>query len=511
MKPRACCCAFLCAVLLSSTSARAQDLAAAAADYEGSLQRGSLYRRTLGMEAFAATRNALAYKLLVRRYSKPEEPQLHVRYLLASIFAAALEEGEPGCEEVLAGLARRHERPVDGWLHRCVYGLTAKSDAASLRKVAADSREKAHLRAAAILALAGAKDAELVKLVAETLRAKKGLPRKGQERAFVLEACARALIAFQEGGGDALAAAADAVVAQLGAKETSERTRLVVARLLQRVFPADAAVGENETRVRPRFFSVQGTGRNVAYVLDLSDSMLEPLGEAEVAGLREAMPKEAESGTFARNRFEATKLMLARSLRELAPGMSFGIVGFGSVAELITPGMLEVNESNVAKAIKAVNAIVVGAPATDRPHGTLKGWTNLYGGLRLAFKLKKKGAHPADDEYVDEDCFNEGCDTIFLLSDGEPSWSDFEGWDMALPDDVVGDGEGGGATDAAEGEEIQYYGPHFLDRFLYADLRRLNLYRNVQIHSIGIGEADPKILEAVAEIGMGSARMFGGE
>jgi hypothetical protein len=289
----------------------------------------------------------------------------------------------------------------------------------------------------------------------------------------------------------------------------------VVARLIQRALQADAPAGlsESETRVRPRFFSVQGTGRNVAYVLDLSDSMLEPLGEAEVERLQAAMPKEAASGAFARNRFEATKLMLARSLRELAPGMSFGIVGFGSVAELITPGMLEVTESNVEKAMKAVNAIAIGDPdpAADRPHGTLKGWTNLYGGLRLAFKLKTKGAREADDEYVAEDCFEGGCDTIFLLSDGEPSWSDFEGWDEALPGDVVGDGEGGGGTDAADGEQIQYYGPHFLNRFLYADLRRLNLYRNVQIHSIGIGEADPKILEAIAEIGMGAARLFGGE
>jgi hypothetical protein len=521
--------AFTVSIGLFSPVACAQgDLAAAALEYEESLGRGSLYRKALGIEAFAATKDPRAFKVLVRRYAKPEVPQLHTRYLLAAAFEAALQDDAGKSVDVLAKLLPKHKKPVDAWLHRCVYGLQAKNDAMALRFLVNERRTKPHLRAAAILALGSAKDPQLLQAIPGIL-GEKVLPKKGQQRAFVIEACARALGEYRELGREALAPAAEALIAQFGSKAMTERDELVLGRLLQRALKAsrpglgadgwrailngkpEAAPGEGETRVRASFFSVQGTGRNVAYVLDLSDSMLEPLGEAETEKLRQAMPDVAKSGAFARNRFEVTKLMLARSLKGLSPGMSFAIVAFGSVAELVTPGMLTVTPANVKKALAALEGITVGDPEKDRPHGTLKGWTNLYGGLRLAFKVKKKGAQDADDEYVDKACFTEGCDTIFLLSDGEPTWSDFEGWDQALPGDVVGDGEGGGGSTAADGEEIQYYGPHFLPRFLYADLRRMNLFRNVQIHSIGIGEADPKLLAKVSEIGMGSAHFFGAE
>src|SRR5205085_1570862 len=80
---------------------------------------------------------------------------------------------------------------------------------------------------------------------------------------------------------------------------------------------------------------------------------------------------------------------------------------------------------------------VVAAPAPgdkSRPHGKLRGETNLHGALRLAFRVTT-GKPLGVGEYLD--LSHTACDSVYLLSDGEPSTDDFNAPDKRDPDEQV--------------------------------------------------------------------------
>ena len=156
--------------------------------------------------------------------------------------------------------------------------------------------------------------------------------------------------------------------------------------------------------------------------------------------------------------------------------------------------------------IKASDLIVVDANDPD----TLEGpeapdptaW-GLHGGLHRAFKVRAKGLVKTE-EYVDAATFTEGCDTIFVLSDGKPTWDDWPEWDLRLAKHKSGDPESGAET--KDHEKGHYYGPYALGSWLRDDLRRLNLFRKAEIHCVGIGEHDPHLLRWIAGRGLGRFR-----
>jgi hypothetical protein len=109
-------------------------------------------------------------------------------------------------------------------------------------------------------------------------------------------------------------------------------------------------------------------------------------------------------------------------------------------------------------------------------------------------------------EYVDGDTFLEGCDTIFLLSDGDPSWDDYEVKDQDYGDGRVGDPE----TDEEHERtpELIYPGPYANWPKLLEDVERMNLFREVEIHCISIGEVDGGWMNKLVEIGLGSLSKY---
>jgi hypothetical protein len=131
------------------------------------------------------------------------------------------------------------------------------------------------------------------------------------------------------------------------------------------------------------------------------------------------------------------------------------------------------------------------------------GDTNVHGAFRKAYKLKENGL-TGPNEHVKEDAFLQGCDTIFLLSDGDPSLSDWVILDKRDEDDHVGDPETG--TPLTPTPELWQHGPYSQEEWILDDLHRMNLLRRVEIHAVGIGEASNGLLHQIVNIGGGRVR-----
>jgi hypothetical protein len=137
----------------------------------------------------------------------------------------------------------------------------------------------------------------------------------------------------------------------------------------------------------------------------------------------------------------------------------------------------------------------------------LRGATNMHSGLARAFGLAGKG-FVETGAYVDADALTEGCDTIFLLSDGAPTMDDF----YVLDKDY---GEGRAVLDQETGApghrtpQMWYPGPYAHDDWIIEDLRRMNAFRRIRVHCIGLGEANMDLLRKLAEIGHGEVFVFG--
>ena len=102
----------------------------------------------------------------------------------------------------------------------------------------------------------------------------------------------------------------------------------------------------------------------------------------------------------------------------------------------------------------------------------------------------------------------EGCDTIFLLSDGAPSWDDFDKRDKDYGEgNVIYDNEY--AAPAPRTPFLIYHGPYVLRHWLEDEVARMNVFRKVQVHCIGIGEADIGLLRRIAGNAMGEVFLRG--
>jgi hypothetical protein len=171
--------------------------------------------------------------------------------------------------------------------------------------------------------------------------------------------------------------------------------------------------------------------------------------------------------------------------------------------------MTPVTPHAIAAAIKELDSVKKGPPNEDRKDGVLRGNTNIHGGMHRAFKVHQKGMLKTN-EYVAPETFFTGADTIFLLSDGAPSWDDWPANDKRDPKDSAGDPETG--RKHTDMETLFFAGPYGMEYdhlFLPDDIRRLNLFRRCEIHCIGIGEASDSILYAIANAGRGQVRMIG--
>src|SRR5690606_20248417 len=136
---------------------------------------------------------------------------------------------------------------------------------------------------------------------------------------------------------------------------------------------------------KPGFFGITDYGRSIAYVIDASDSMLEPLTPRE---LQEMVPltganADKNAGSDARaeraidwskvkSRYDAARELLKLALARIEKDQRFTVVLFGDQAEYLaaTPRLVTASSSNIDKVCKEIDAIVVGHRRAERPHGT---------------------------------------------------------------------------------------------------------------------------------------------
>lgn len=529
-------------VLAPSSPAQSYD--EVLARYQEYLQRPSLWKRTVGRRALAATRDPRALEVLAASYDRPEEPEAVVRHLIATIAMKAF--GRSADPDVLSSWRQRHDETEDAWLWFETQRYTADRELPALAAQALGKGDP-FLRAVALEAIAdrtrrvgvGPESADLCLQVLDTL------PRKELDRAVLLESVASVVLANRPRiRGDVWKPVAERVIRELDERATPHRSKVVIARHMALALDCPNLgleshwwLGELEREARREsgggrtttvpFFSLRTTGYRFAYVIDASDSMLKRVTDRQrrdvgpTTGGR-PKPKEGEPGFVPEaddidwnrviTRFDAAREYLRLSLSSLGEEHEFVIVLFGDEAQTLaaTPKLVPANKRTIRAALAELDAIEVGPPTNRRPDGQLRGQTNLHAGFAAAFRVTSSGA-TRKQEYIDPKGFTDGCDTVFVLSDGAPSWDDYPELDRRDPEDQAGDPETGMRFENRP--ELVFQGPYGLPPFdlLVADVRRMNLFRKAEILCVGIGEANHGLLKSLASVGLGRSIRVEGE
>ncbi len=544
----------LLSVLLSAGTRDAQGdgdgFEAAQARWRASKSRPSLFVRTRARQLLAATGDARALTLLVKDYDKPEEPMDEVRYLVVTLCGRHLGR-EQDTLPAWTAWRRRHAAAGDAWLWYVSAWVEHGLGGAEAAEAVGEPDADPFLRAASLRGLfdgAEARGADVPPRLDAVRSALARLPSALPARGVLAEAAAMALAAGSEPWAtEEGALLLEQVIRLLEDRVLTARSKLVIARCLARAFGTEGAdlsaavwrrelaaarAGAQRTEAPsdryagPEFFGLRASGRRIVYVIDLSDSMLAPLGGAERDALQrpvtptpggpapKAPPADGLPWDRIRTRFDAARECLKASLQKLDKERSFCVILFGDVAEPLasTPGFVPVTPKTVRASIQALDDIAPRSTATDalHPYGRLRGRTNLHGGLRRAFRAQEQG-FVARGEHVDARLLEQGCDTVYLLSDGVPSWDDFAAIDVRDPEDQTGDPES--RVPLPNTREIHYMGPYGWGTergdLVAADVRRMNLFRNAEIHVVAIGEADAQLLRAIAAVGHGRVRFVG--
>jgi hypothetical protein len=419
------------------------------------------------------------------------------------------------------------------------------------------------LRTASLLALARSqREPETLKAITSTLSEGGPTIKKRKDtlgKVVLVEACAAALGRCRSLlGTPEFTDAANLVINQLERADLFERSPWVIARQLAIALGIDRLYleaglwrkalmaqesktvkpEEGATRARPvklgvgrsipRFLGIEGTGDRIAFLIDCSDSMLKPLTPKEVEEIKrrpttggkryekkgsadDDAPKE-DGTDFSKllpwdtieTRFDAAREALKLSLKSLGKDMQYVVILFGHDAEFLAgQGLAYATEENLRRSTRALRGLRAKRADAEHPHGQLRGYTNAHGALRDAFQVTESGQLDRD-EHVARPGFLEGISTIFVLSDGAPSWDDFNAVDKNDQNLNSGNPETGKQGEKAP--TLNFYGPYTFVNHLLRDAIRMNLFRNVEIHCIGIGEANAALLRVLAQIGQGEFR-----
>lgn len=200
------------------------------------------------------------------------------------------------------------------------------------------------------------------------------------------------------------------------------------------------ASGGGDSRYAPSFYGIQLDGHSIVYVIDCSGSMVASITDPEYED-----GKWVDAGHD--SRIEATKAALIEVLGKLDARDRFNLVCFNDVVRAYAPAMLPARAEERERAQAWVSEL--GASNA----------TNIHDALQEAFRLAGRGVH---DKY-----YESAVDTIFLLTDGTPTWND-------------------GQVDSTER--------------IFAAVQAWNPLRHVVIHTIGIGkDLNASFLGRIAE------------
>jgi hypothetical protein len=533
-------------LVLTSLSCLAQEPTGydqALARYKECMTRKPFRYQTDGRDRLAQTRSLTALGLLTDDYAKAKDYTEFSRYVLATLFSRHFDRAEAA--EPLATLRKSFGKPTDTWLWMQALRIQANHGGeAEVMAVATEDKVALH-RAAAIAAIGNARSGNVKAVVVPNCVQ---FPKKDSDRMALLGAMTGALWENRTRVNDAeyreaLTAYIGLLANDVGLTHTA---KVQMGRHLQVILKAPGLFVDPEpyleilqrgevkkppsqtTTATPRFFGIETDGERFCYVVDMSDSMCKDISpaakppSAPETGPRKPKKKGAildESDipwNKIKTRWDLAREQLRISLTRLTPDKHFSIVWFGTESGTLDAckGMIKATRGNIDRVIAELDSIQVvvkdkltGDELKISPDGKLRGKTNLHSGLLRGFSLAGKGL-VANDAYVDPEALVEGCDTIFLLSDGAPSWDDFHIVDKDYGEDkVVLDTEYN--KEAPRTPTIQYHGPYDNDEWLVEDVKRMNVLRRIKIHCIGLGEANMRLLERLAEIGNGQVFVVG--
>jgi hypothetical protein len=528
--------------------------------YDKSKGHNSLRWKCRGIVTLAAGGDAAALDILFARYRAPEAPQDHIRFIIANCLHDYY--NLPQHADKLMSFAEAQTTKEHAWLWYQLYTVFGEHKGfQKLVDIAKAEKADAYKRATAMFAMKNAKADVQLPFINEMLD-KDLVPKNPIGRSLVLEGLAFSLC---ESGADRASKAYEDVFNKLGAlfddKKTPERTKFVMGRYFAKMYGIKdvwinfdawrrvhmgALAGVNDGKEggrthearppRPEFVGIKANGKRVAFIIDLSDSMLEPVKkpptppkappekEKDITGggkgkkdkdkkdeeKKKPTQEERLPWDKIKNRWDLAREYLKLSLKDLDKDMMFTIAIFGTKAEKLgsTKAMIQVSDASISAAISDLDGMKIGGPTPIKAMGTLKGDTNIHGGFRRAFETSTKGLS-SRDEYVDDQNFLDGADIMFLLSDGAPVNDDFDTTDAYEEGiTVVKDREAG--TAAAPTATILYQGPYSQPKWLVRDIQRMNMFHHAEIHTIGIGEANEGLMRQIARENFGEVIFMGG-
>ena len=511
------------------------EMGEAMARYKDCLGRLPFTFQTQGREKLASVRSAEALAILANDYAKVKDYFEFARYSMASMVGAYFNSRD--FVAALDAWRRAADKPVDTWLW--VHVLTIQcnhGNEAAVQSIAIEDKD-VHHRAAALVALGRARNASLKNAIVGNCV---NFPKKEWERNLILGAMTGALHDNKSRVNDtdyreALRAYISLLAEDVG---LTQLAKVQMARHLQWILKAPAMFqnaeawlemldrgdvktrSDNRTSAQSRFFGIETEGERFCYVLDMSDSMcreIEPSAKPQgpITGPRKrpkgTMPDESDlPWNKIRTRWDLAREQLRISLQRLPSDKYFSVVWFGTDAGTLdaTKGMVKATKANVAKVMAELDSVEIGKadPALGLD-GTLRGDTNMHAGLRVAYSLTNKG-FIMEEAYVDPKVLEDGCDTIFLLSDGAPSMDSFVVTDKDYGEgNAVKNHESG--VRAQRTPQMRYHGPYDMRPWLEDEVKRMNVFRRIRLHCIGLGEADMALLRSLAEMGNGDVFQFG--
>jgi hypothetical protein len=510
----------------------------AIARYRTCKARLAFVHHTEGRQRLAETRTETAFALLADDYVTSRTFPEYTRYTIATLFARNFDNKD--FVDQLTQLRVTNQKPVDTWLWINALRIEADrvGDADSLA-IARDGKSVLQ-RAAAIAAVGLSRGGNIKSVIVPTCAT---FPKKESERMALLGAMSGAL--WDNKSRVNTAEYRDALTAYIGLLgddvALTHTAKLQVARHLQWILKGpglwmnpepwlelmqrgDVKTSNNgQTVVAQRFFGVESSGERVCFVVDMSDSMCieispdsKPKRTGPVTGQqapkkkRELLDENDLPWDRIKSRWDLAREQLRISLLRMPAEKFYSIVWFGTESGALEScrGMTKATRMNVDRTLAELDSIKQGKPEPGiAPDGRLRGRTNMHSGLRRAFGLAGRGFVEAN-AYVDPEALTEGCDTIFLLSDGAPSWDDFAQIDKDYGEGkVVLDTEYGVA--AARTPRLEYHGPYDQEDWLIEDVRRMNVFRRIQMHCVGLGEANVALLRKLADVGHGEVFVFG--
>lgn len=504
----------------------------AVARYKEFIERAPMIHHVRGWTLLANVRSADALAMLVQDYAEPPANAEFSRYILTNLLARNFKKAE--FVPRLDALRRAHDGPGDMWAWVWLLELSIdRTGDEEAVKLALEPKNAMH-RAAAILALGRSRKGRIKDAIVQNCVE---FPRKNDERCLLLGAMSGALHERRRDVNDEdYRAAIEAYISLLDESVGLDHvSKIQMARHLQWILGGPAlfvqaqpwldilARGDvqkpkkTDTSAAPSFFGISTQGERFCYVVDMSDTMCTPISpdakpdNVPITGKRPKrkkgfIPTERDlPWALINTRWDLAREQLRISLLRLTDDKYFCVIGFGDEASTLKSckGMTRATKRNVDRVIKELDSIQPGPVKRDgtAPHGTLRGKTNMHGGLRLAFGMARRG--PVEEfAYVDSKALTEGCDTIFLLSDGSPSWDDF--W-LKAPnyDEESGVKTTEYASKVAPPTHLNFAGPFEEEYWLIQDVERMNAFRRIRMHCVGLGEANMRLMKNLAKMGNG--------